>query len=70
MGAMQSTISLTLFKMIVSQVYVLIIMCLLKCFYYFEMQNVSYHPLHLLFQFYALAFSVVLLPDLTAMHVA
>lgn len=57
--------------MTVSQVNVLIIMHWLKCFYYFEMQNVSYHPLHLLFQLYALiAFSVVLLPDLTAMHVA
>ena len=55
--------------MTVSQVNVLIIMHWLKCFYYFEMQNVSYHP-HLLFQLYALAFSVVLLPDLTAMHVA
>lgn len=56
--------------MTVSQVTVLIIMHWLKCFYYFEMQNVSYHPLHPLFQLYALAFSVVLLPDLTAMHVA
>lgn len=56
--------------MTVSQVNVLIIMHWLKCFYYFEMQNVSYHPLQPLFQLYALAFSVVLLPDLTAMHVA
>ena len=56
--------------MIVSQVNVLVIMSWLKCFYYFDMQNVSYHPLHLLFQLYALVFSVVLLPDLTAMHVA
>ena len=55
--------------MTVSQVNALIIMHWLKCFYYFEMQNVSYHPLHPLFQLYALAFSVVLLPDLTAMHV-
>ena len=56
--------------MTVSQVIVLIIMHWLKCFYYFETHNVSYHPLHLLFQLYVLAFSVVLLPDLTAMHVA